>query len=158
MSDQNRLTRQIEEYISYKQSLGYKIIIESQELRRFAAYTRSVGYDGPLTAEPSMQWASLDKDYSRLYMARRLETIRTFAKYISAFDPEAQIPPKGVFGKAHHRSSPHIYSDEDVLSLMNEAGSLFSPDGIRSYTVSTAIGLLRSAGLRCNYPLQTRIC
>jgi len=31
---------------------------------------------------------------------------------------------------------------------MCEAGKLFSPDGIRAYTVSTAIGLLRSTGLR----------
>ena len=32
---------------------------------------------------------------------------------------------------------------------MNEAGKLFPPDGIRSYTtVKTAIGLLRSTGLR----------
>ena len=31
---------------------------------------------------------------------------------------------------------------------MTEAYKLFSPDGIRAYTVSTAIGLLRSTGLR----------
>jgi len=31
---------------------------------------------------------------------------------------------------------------------MKETEKLFSPDGVRSYTVSTAIGLLRSTGLR----------
>ena len=31
---------------------------------------------------------------------------------------------------------------------MTEAGKLFSPDGIRARTVATAIGLLRSTGLR----------
>jgi site-specific recombinase XerD len=148
MTDENKLTRQIEEYISYKQSLGYKIKIESQELRRFAAFTRSIGYAGSLTSELAMRWSSLNSDYSRLYMARRLETIHTFAKFISSFDPDAQIPQTGVFGKSHCRISPYIYSDEEISLLMNEAGKLFSPDGIRSYTVSTAIGLLRSTGIR----------
>jgi len=50
-----------------------------------------------------MQWASLKSSYSRFYMARRLETIHTFAVYVSAFDNSAQIPQIGVFGKCHGR-------------------------------------------------------
>jgi site-specific recombinase XerD len=148
MPEENKLTRQIEEYIAYKHSLGYKIKIESQELRRFAVFTRNIGYTGSLTSELAMRWSSLNGDYSRLYMARRLETLHTFAKFISAFDPDAQMPQTGVFGKCHSRISPYIYTDEEVSLLMSEAVKLFSPDGIRSYTVPTAIGLLRSTGIR----------
>ena len=148
MLNDNLLTQQIEEYISYKQSLGYKIKIESQELRRFAAFTRTVGYNGSLTNELAVQWASLKSDYSRFYMARRLETVHIFAKYIVAFDPCTQIPQTGIFGRCHKRTSPYIYSDEEISLLMTETENLFSPDGIRAYTVSTAIGLLRSTGLR----------
>jgi integrase len=148
MTNENLLARQIEEYISYKRSLGYKIIIEAEELRRFAAYTKSIGHNGSLTSELAVQWASLNENHSRFYMARRLETVHTFAKYISAFDPNAQMPQLGIFGKCHGRSSPYIYSDEEVSLLMSEAGKLFSPDGIRAYTVATAIGLLRSTGIR----------
>jgi integrase len=148
MLDENKLTLQIEEYISYKHSLGYKIQVESQELRRFAAFTRNIDYAGSLTSELAMQWSSLNNNHSRLYMARRLETLHTFAKFISAFDPDVQIPQTGAFGKCHRRISPYIYTDEEISLLMNEAGKLFSPDGIRSYTVSTAIGLLRSTGIR----------
>ncbi len=92
----NRITRQIEEYITYKQSLGYVIKIESQELRRFAKYTRDVGYIGSITVDLAMQWASLSDAFTRKYMARRLETIHTFAVYISAFDTQAQIPQKAL--------------------------------------------------------------
>ena len=148
MLDNNRISRQIEEYITYKRSLGYAIKIESQELRRFAKYTRSIGYDGPFTAELAMQWASLDNDFSRIYMARRLETLHTVAVYISAFDPEAQIPQNGVFGKAHLRSEPYIYTDDEVMSLISSASSLHSPDGIRICTVASAIGLMYATGIR----------
>lgn len=157
MLDNNRIARQIEEYIAYKQSLGYMIKIESQELRRFAKYTREIGYNGSITAELAMQWASLDSKFSRIYMARRLETIHTFAVYISSFDTEAQIPQNGVFGKAHMRVRPHIYSDDEVLSLMSAAYTLFSPDGIRARTVSSAIGLMYSSGIRVSELTSLRI-
>jgi integrase len=145
---ENLLTRQVEEYIVYKRGLGYQIIIEAEGLRRFAAYTQSIGYYGSLTNELAVQWASLNENHTRFYMARRLETIHTFAVYISVFDPCAQIPQTGIFGKSHIRINPYIYTDEEISLLMDEAKKLFSPDGIRSRTVTTAIGLLRSTGIR----------
>jgi len=148
MLNENLLTRQIEDYISYKRNLGYKITVEAGELRRFAAYTRTVDYNGSLTSELAIRWASLNPGYSRFYMSRRLETVHTFANYITAFDSNAQIPQAGVFGKCHSRTSPYIYSDEQIALLIAESKKLFSPDGIRAYTVSTAIGLLRATGLR----------
>jgi site-specific recombinase XerD len=148
MLKNNRLTRQIEEYILYKQSLGYLVKIESQELRRFAKYTREIDYDKPLTAELAMQWASLDNSRPRQYMARRLETIHTFAVYISAFDEEAQVPQNGVFGKVGKRTAPYIYTDAEVAALVRGAGILHSPDGIRGRTVETAIGLMYATGIR----------
>jgi len=157
MPNEHMLTQQIEEYISYKRSLGYKIKIEADELRRFAAYARNIEHKGSLTSELAIQWASLNNNYSRWYKARRLECVHTFAKYISAFDDCAQIPQSGVFGKCHNRVRPHIYTDEEVFLLMNEAEKLFSPDGIRSITVLTAIGLLRSTGLRVSELTSLRI-
>lgn len=148
MLDSNRITRQIEEYIAYKRSLGYVIKIESQELRRFAKYTRAIGYDESLTAELAIRWASLENNFTRIYMARRLETLHTFAVYISAFDEQAQIPQNGIFGKAHLRTAPYIYTEGEVLSLMHHACSLHSPDGIRAYTMASAIGLMYASGIR----------
>jgi len=81
-------------------------------------------------------------------MSRRLETIHTFAKYASAFDSKAQIPPTGVFGKCHGRVTPYIYSEIEIQSLMKEAQFLNSPDGVRRYTVTTAIGLMWATGIR----------
>jgi len=148
MLDSNRITLQIEEYITYKRSLGYVIKTESQELRRFAKYTREIKYDGPVMSELAIQWASLDNNFTRKYMARRLETLHTFAVYISVFDAEAQVPQIGIFGKAHMRTNPYIYTDDEVLSLMCRTSDLYSPDEIRSNTVSSAIGLMYATGIR----------
>lgn len=144
----NLISRQIEEYIVYKRSLGYQIKVESEELKRFAAYTMDVGYEGSLTPAIVLQWVTLKKDYSRWYMSRRLETVRTFAKYICVFDPKAQVPPKGIFGKCHGRVTPYIFTENEIQILMKHASKLNSPDGLRKRTITTAIGLLVSTGMR----------
>ncbi|GAE95360.1 mobile element protein [Gracilibacillus boraciitolerans JCM 21714] len=150
----NLISRQIEKYISYKKALGYQIKIESQELRRFASYTVSIGYEGSLTKDIAFQWATLKPNYSQWYMARRMETIRTFAKYISVFDPMAQIPPNGMFGKCHGRTTPYIFTEQEICILMQASLNLYAPDGLRCKTISTAIGLLWSTGMRPNEVCQ----
>jgi len=150
----NLISRQVEEYIAYKKGLGYQIKIESQELRRFAAYTEAIEHETSLTTDIAFQWATLNPEYSRWYMARRMETIRTFAKYICIFDPNAQMLPKGVFGKCHGRTTPYIFSKEEIAILMKAASGLYSPDGLRSKTIPTAIGLLWSTGMRPNEVCQ----
>lgn len=144
----NLISQQVEEYILYKRSLGYLIKIESAELRRFAVYTISIGHNSSLSSTIAIQWASLKPTYSRWYMSRRLETIRTFAKYICVFDSKAQIPPKGMFGKCHGKTTPYIYTKKEICILMKFALKLYSQDGLRCITISTAIGLLWVTGMR----------
>jgi integrase len=67
------------------------------------------------------------------------------------------MPQPGIFGGCYTRASPYIYSDEEIALLIAEAGKLLSPDGIRAYTVATAIGLLRSTGLRVSELLLLKI-
>jgi len=143
-----RVPEQVEQYIAYKQGLGYELRIEAAELRRFANYVRAQNYMGSLTVNLALNWAAEKPHYTRWYKARRLETIHCFAKYAYAIDDKTQIPPTGIFGKCHGRVVPYIYSDDEVILLMKQADRLLSPDGLRAKAVTTAIGLLWSTGLR----------
>jgi integrase len=138
----------VEDYITYKRSLGFQIKMESYELRRFAVYSEKIGHVGSLTTDIAFQWASLKPEYSRWYMARRMEIIRTFAKYICVFDPMTQMPPKGMFGKCHGRVTPYIFTHEEIKRLMKSSAELNALDGLRSRTIPIAIGLLWATGMR----------
>ncbi len=157
MMTDNRITRQVEEYIAYKQSLDYKLLVEARELRRFAKYTREINFEGTLTSELALKWASLNPNFSRWYMSRRLETIHTYAVYAASFDSQVQIPQTGVFGKCHGRVTPYIYTENEVHLLINAAKDLFSPDGIRCKMVATALGLLWSTGLRPSELMELKV-
>lgn len=128
--------------------MGYQIKIESEELRRFAKFARENNHQGSLTIDLALNWASEKPHYTRWYRARRLETVHTFAKYAFAIDGNTQVPPTGVFGKCHGRVVPYIFSNDEVILLMDQAKKLLSPDGLRAKAITTAIGLLWATGMR----------
>ena len=147
MITSNKITMYLDEFIDYKHSLGFKIQGEESVLRNFARYTLHLEYDGPFTRILAMDWivrgTSCDKT-----MARRLEILRPFAKYLKSFDKKTESIADLSYGNAHIRPVPYIYKEDEVAKLMNHCKNLYSPNGIRSKTIATVIALLWATGLR----------
>ena len=97
------MTTRVEEYLAYRQALGYQIRAEAQMLRSFARYADDSGHQGPLTTDPALQGARLPERSTRPYQARRLEVVRTLARYLAPREPGTEIPPRGPLGPAHAR-------------------------------------------------------
>ncbi|WP_295095736.1 tyrosine-type recombinase/integrase [Ruminococcus sp.] len=152
----NKLNRQLNEYLDYKHSLGFKLEHEECVLRNFAAYTLAVGYMGSLTCNIVLDWIASSSKSDKT-KGRKLEVIRPFSKYISAFDPDAESIPNKLFHNVHSRPEPYIYTETEVITLMDACESLFSPDGIRSRSVKYIIGLLWSTGMRPSEPINLRL-
>lgn len=152
----NRITEQIDDYLFYKHSLGFKLVHEATVLQRFANYTLDIEYDGPLTRNIVFDWVSSGTSLDKT-MGRKVEVLRPFSKYVHCFDSDAEIMYNSTYKNVHDRPTPYIYSENEVLQLMNECKTLYSPDGIRSYTVATIIGLLWSTGMRPSEPVNLTI-
>lgn len=145
---EHRITSQVESYISFKQGMGFQLLVEAAELRRLAAFACLLKHDGSLTVELALNWVTDKPGRSRWYQARRLETVHRFAQYVRLLDNETQIPRPGIFGHCHGRTVPYIFTVDEVVLLMESASKLYSPDGLRAHSVRTAIGLLWATGLR----------
>lgn len=142
------MKQRVNRYIVWKRGLGYSQKTEAGELVRFARFADSNSHQGPLTTGLILEWIHKSEHNSRLYQAKKLELMRCFAKFEAAFDPGTQIPPKGLFGHAHIRIQPYIYSRKEILLLMEQAAKLSSGKGLRPRSIRTIIGLLASTGLR----------
>jgi len=94
----------------------------------------------------AIDWACLPKSAGRFSWARRLELVRTFARHLSLTEPRTQIPPRHLFGPAHRRLGPHLYSPAQLQRLLRAARRLKGE--LRPYTWQTLIGLLACTGLR----------
>lgn len=103
----NRIARQLADYLDYKRSLGFKLTSEATVLKRFVNYTVSIGYDGPLNTNIVLSWAASGSQSDKT-MGRRLEVIRPFSKYVHSFDPEAEVISQHICKNVHDRPIPYI--------------------------------------------------
>jgi integrase len=144
----------VKAYLAYRRNLGYALHIEGAELLRFARYADERGHRGAITTDLALRWATLPRQASPLYRARRLEIVRCFAKHQSAIEPATEIPPTGLLGPAHRRTTPHIYSPDEIAALVASAAALPPTTGLRPRTYSTLFGLLACTGLRISEALR----
>ena len=156
MNPRPSMTTLANQYLEYRRSLGYRLKIEGEQLLQFARYADQSGHRGPLTSELAIRWAREPRDAARLYWARRLEIVRCFARYVVVFDSRTEIPPLGIFGKAHCRPQPYIYSGRELARLLAAAGRLRSATGLRSKTYATLFSLLACTGLRISEALHLK--
>jgi hypothetical protein len=101
----------VDSYLAARRSVGFDLRIAGRQLRTFARFADQTGHWDPLTVDVAVRWAQSAWRGTRLTWARRLQTLRPFMKYRSQFDPRTEIPPAGLFGPAHRRLVPHIYTD-----------------------------------------------
>lgn len=145
----------VKDYIEYRHNLGYGMRYESTELYCFARYVDKIGYKGPITAELALQWAQLPQDCQPVYRARRLYVVRRFTKYMKLLIPETEIPPKGILGASYYRRiTPHIYSEDEVITIMRTARNLKRGNKLRPHIYATLFGLLYSTGMRISEALN----
>lgn len=145
----------VESYLKQRRALGYELHIDGRMLLNFARYADRSGHGGSLTSKLALHWAALPKAASRFYWARRLEVVRIFARHQVAIEPATEIPPRHVFGPAHRRQTPHLYSAAQVRQLLARAARL--PGRLRSLTYKTLLGLLACTGLRISEALALEV-
>jgi integrase len=143
----------VDTYLSYRRALGYQLRIEGQMHQSFARYADGSGHCGPLTTELALRWARLPEQAARLYQARRLEVVRTLARYLAPREQGTEVPPRGLLGPAHARRSAFIYTEAEVAALIDATRALRPTDSLRPRTFAALIGLLACTGLRISEAL-----
>ena len=151
MSATATMLEKVNRYIEYRRKLGTKLWIASFLLRSFGRYCDQCAHGQPLTVELALQWATKPKTDKRHYHAKRLDAIRPFARYLSVFEPQTQIPPTRLLGPSFVRTTPHIYTRKETLALMRAARTIKATTGaptINSLRNVTILGLLACTGMR----------
>lgn len=144
---------QVETYLAYRRSHGFQLSIDATQLKSFARYADQMGTEAHLTVALAVAWARTARRPNPLTWGRRLDVLRGFARYCLRVDPATEIPPTGLFGRTHRRLVPHIYTEAELVALLNAASTLEPQQGLRPVTCRCIFGLLAASGLRISEAL-----
>ncbi len=148
MSAPMTMAARVERYLRQRRQAGFALKIEGGQLAQFARFADQADHQGPLTIKLAMQWAAASRQQKLLTAERRIEVLRPFARYCQRFEPATEIPPRHLFGPAHRRLTPHIFSDDEVRALMQACAKLKPAGGLRGAACAAIFGLIASTGLR----------
>lgn len=141
----------VEDYLVLRRSMGFKLDRPGRLLAQFVAHCEAIGAE-TVTTELALSWATLPTSASQSWHAARLSVVRGFARYLALFEQRTEVPPPDLLPNRSSRACPYLYSTDEVVALMDAAGTLPSP--LRRATFFTLIGLLYVTGMRIGEALR----
>jgi integrase len=141
------LVQELDRYLTIRRSLGYDLGTTARVLRRFVAFAqgRKAKY---VTIDLFLAWQAEFGEANQQTWSARLGMVRQFALWLSGINPRNEVPPKGLITDRYRRARPYIYSEREIVRIIEEATRLPSPNGIRALTFATLFGLIAVTGLR----------
>ncbi len=137
----------VEDYLTLRRGLGFKLGVNGYILRNFARYCadKNASY---ITTNLALKWAVNPENIKPEHRGVRLGMVRVFAKYLAAIDPRTEIPPDGLLPGGKSRSVPGFYREDQVTTLIHAAEMVCKTDPFKGLTCSTLFGLLAATGMR----------
>jgi integrase/recombinase XerD len=147
------LSQHLDEYLRLRRLLGHELAESARLLPRFVAYLEDRDADY-VTVQAAVAW-SLEPEApaGTTVWGRRMMAVRGFARYLSGIDPRTEVPPPGTIPIRRRWRPPFIYSETDIVALMDQAVRLI-PQPLRAATYQTLVGLLAATGLRVGEALR----
>ena len=140
----SKLRESLAEYLTVRRALGYKLKRTERLVGQFLDYLDAVGADR-ITAEHAVAWATLPRA-GQHWHAMRLGAVRGFARYLHEVVPQVEVPAADLVPDRPRRAVPYLYTDEEILGLIEAAGTLRSAH--KTATFRTLFGLLIATGMR----------
>lgn len=141
------LRKAVEDYLTMRRSLGFKLCNMARNLRHFVFFMDQQG-TSIITTKLALRWAKQPQDVQPAHWAARLSFVRSFARYWSATEPRTEIPPEGLLPYRYKRTFPYIYSSDEIQQLLEATRTLPSSKGLRPWTYYTLFGLMAVTGMR----------
>lgn len=147
------IASRVRRFLALKRSLGFKMETEGILLNQFVQFASHRQLAGPLKARDLIVWATGDSSHTRRYQVSRLSIVRSFARHCAAEDGVSEVPPARLITVTAHRKQPHIFTLQQIGSLMTAANDLTPVYPHRPLVYSTLLGLLASTGMRISEAL-----
>ena len=141
------LTQAVEDYIQLRRGLGFKLKDYDDYLQKFVAFLEAQG-SSRITTRLALDFATLPNHQKAVSWARQLGILRKFAIYRQNADPRTEVPPVGILPFRSKGAVPYLYSEDEIVRLMDAAGAIESRYNLQPLTYRCLFGLLAVSGMR----------
>lgn len=150
------LSKAANDYLTFRRSLGFKLVDTEQLLTSFTAFAAERGEE-VILERTALEWAARGTSVSRRH--GRLRTLSLFTEHLRAEDTRHERIPLEHFALSNNqrRYPPRIFSIEEVECVLSLTSQLWPANSIRPLTYRTLIGLLFSTGMRIGEALNLRL-
>jgi len=143
----------LSEYLRLRRLLGHELADAARLLPRFVDYLEANNMEF-VTVQAAVAWSLEPKaPAGTTVWGRRMMVARGFARYLAGIDRRTEIPPAGLIPIRRRWRPPFIYSDADIVALIDQARRAI-PQPLRAATYEALIGLLAATGLRVGEALR----
>src|SRR6266571_8343433 len=117
----------VESYLAVRRAAGFTLSNTEYLLRSFADFATGQKQTHIRTAT-AIDWAGQAGSVAQRHT--RYQTVYRFAQYLRVEDSRHESPPANHFGYRKTRRVPHIYSRDEIASLILAASRLSSSDSL----------------------------
>lgn len=118
----------LEEYLSRRHTLGFQLIEEERNARRFLEWLWARGNTrASFTAAEATTWARGAGTFKNSYQGQRLSAVKGFSRYCHALGLDVQVPAASALNTGKNRRTPHIYTQNEVDALIAACQEVFTP-------------------------------
>jgi integrase/recombinase XerD len=139
----------IDRFLEVKQALGRRYAVEQKVLESVKAFMSRTGA-ADWTQSGFDHWCQLQAHVSPTVRRSRMRIVRNFCLYRRRTDPDCFVPDSAGFPQPHQPVRPHIFTDAEIVKLLETAARLAPTPGspLRSQVFRLAIVLLYTTGMR----------
>ncbi len=157
-SQPSPLGKAISAYLDRQRSLGFQYDNELRILRELDTFLAAYGHS-ELTADSFNSWALTLEHLTPQGRHKKMRIVYKFTLHLRQTVPECFVPVPALFPSPSPAPAPWIFSEPQVLALLDQAGKLqptpHSP--LRAHVYRLAVVLLYTAGLRRGELVRLRI-
>ena len=149
----NPLRQKLSEYVAMRRGLGHKFVKPAKRLEGFITFMEE-SESTVVTTKLALEWATRSPGKHASWVIN-LADVRGFSRQLQTVDVLTEVLPTGLLPYCG-RAKPYIYSDAEILALLEAALALNPVKGLRRWTYHCLFGLLPVTGLRISEALALK--
>lgn len=141
----------IASFLALKKALGRRFVVETDVLAHLDRFLVARAADSAvLSSDSFVAWSLTLEHLSPTVRRNRMRIVRNLCLYLRRTHPTCFVPDPGTFPPPHKPRRPHIFTEEEVIQLVQMAADLAprTTSPLRAEVYRLAIVLLYTAGLR----------